>query len=65
MITIERCSCGHHGCKDYWLVGIGKFVQGSGFTKTEAQRIADLLNAQPADKPFDVGRYIDDEEEYD
>lgn len=44
MITIEHCQCGHPTCKDYWLSGIGKFVQGSGFDKEDAQRIADLLN---------------------
>jgi len=46
MITIERCKCGSNYCKDYWLVGIGKFVQGSGFTKEEAKKIADLLNKE-------------------
>lgn len=46
-ITFERCGCGHPSCKDYWLVGIGKFVQGSGFTLEEAERIADLLNDEP------------------
>lgn len=43
-ITIEPCCCGYPTCKDYWLVGVGKFVQGSGFDKEEAQHIADLLN---------------------
>lgn len=51
MITIEQCCCGFKGrdgtgCKTYWLVGIGHFCQGSGFTKEEAQRIADALNKQ-------------------
>lgn len=56
MITIEQCKCGFkgrngQGCKDYWLVGVGKFCQGSGFTRDEAQNIANLLNAQAeADK---------------
>ena len=45
MITIEKCLCGHRSCQDYWLVGIGSFCQGSGFSQAEAQRIADLLNA--------------------
>ena len=45
-ITITKCSCGHRGCRDWWLSGIGKFVQGSGFDQDEAQRIADALNAQ-------------------
>ena len=43
-IEIMRCSCGHAGCSDYWLCGIGKFVQGSGFEKDEAQMIAALVN---------------------
>jgi hypothetical protein len=43
-VRIKSCTCGQRGCSDYWLVGIGKFVQGSGFTYAEAQRIADLLN---------------------
>lgn len=38
-ITTERCKCGHKSCQDVWLVGIGKFVQGSGFTQEEADRI--------------------------
>jgi NTP pyrophosphatase (non-canonical NTP hydrolase) len=44
MITIEKCPCGYKGCSDYHLVGIGTFVQGSGFTKREAETIANLLN---------------------
>lgn len=44
MIRVEKCSCGHSACHDYWLVGIGKFMQGSGFTETDANRIARLLN---------------------
>lgn len=43
-VTIEPYSCGHTACKDYWLVGVGKFNQGSGFTKREATRIASLIN---------------------
>jgi hypothetical protein len=43
-ITVEKCSCGHRACRDYWLVGVGKFVEGSGFLKTEAELIANLLN---------------------
>ena len=38
-IGIAQCCCGHASCKDYWLTGIGKFVQGSGFTKVEAERL--------------------------
>lgn len=44
MITVEKCLCGHVACSDYHLVGIGKFVQGSGFTKREAAHIAKMLN---------------------
>lgn len=49
MITIKQCPCPYTNCRDYHLVGIGKFVQGSGFTKEEAQHIADLLNAEGYD----------------
>lgn len=49
MITVEKCPCGFKGCRDYHLVGIGKFVQGSGFTKEEAEQIAALLNVQQED----------------
>jgi hypothetical protein len=48
MIKIQKCLCGR--CNDYWLVGIGSFVQGSGFTQREAQKIADLLNAADAEQ---------------
>lgn len=47
-ITVMQCQCGYPRCRDYWLVGVGKFVQGSGFTKVEAEHIASLLNANPA-----------------
>lgn len=50
-IGIEKCCCGHAGCRDYWLTGIGKFNQGSGFTKEEAENIAALLNVAPAPTP--------------
>lgn len=43
-ISIEPCSCGHPSCRYYWLVGVGSFVQGSGFDKDTAQLIADTLN---------------------
>lgn len=48
-ITIEKCKCEHASCKDYWLVGIGDFVQGSGFTLEEAQYIAELINGDRQD----------------
>ena len=44
MITVQKCSCDHPNCQYYWLKGIGSFVQGSGFTKEEAEKIAKLLN---------------------
>lgn len=44
MITVEKCPCGR--CSDYHLVGVGHFVEGSGFTKEEAENIAELLNWQ-------------------
>lgn len=46
-ITVEKCCCGHPSCKDYWLVGVGKFNQGSGFTQNVAYLIASLLNDVP------------------
>lgn len=52
MIKTEKCSCGDFGCTTYWLVGIGHFIQGSGFTETEAKHIADLLNREPP--PLDI-----------
>ena len=54
MITIEQCQCGYSNCRDYWLVGAGKFCQGSGFEKEESQRIADLLNADTPASPEDA-----------
>jgi len=50
-IGIEPCSCGHRSCRDFWLVGIGKFVQGSGFTRAEAELIAKLLNEHRSLEP--------------
>lgn len=50
VITVERCRCGFKNdsgelaCSTYWLVGVGHFVQGSGFTKEEAERVAAILN---------------------
>jgi hypothetical protein len=44
MITIEQCKCPYENCRDWWLVGAGHFVQGSGFTKEQAAWIAALLN---------------------
>lgn len=43
-ITVVKCLCGHPSCEQYWLQGVGQFVQGSGFSKREATLIADLLN---------------------
>ncbi len=45
----EPCRCGHPSCKNWWLTGVGGFVQGSGFTEDEADRIVDLLNAVDPD----------------
>lgn len=57
MITIEQCSCGDPICSVYTLVGIGMFYQGSGFTRDEAQRIADLLNREPPALDIDSKLY--------
>ena len=42
--SIEKCPCGHQCCQDYHLKGIGHFVQGSGFSKEDAELIVRLLN---------------------
>lgn len=35
----EQCPCGHPCCKKWFMTGIGDFVQGSGFTEEEADKI--------------------------
>ncbi|MGQ7794487.1 hypothetical protein ACUN0C_18945 [Faunimonas sp. B44] len=42
-IGYEKCPCGV--CSKYFLTGIGDFVQGSGFTLEEAERVVTALNA--------------------
>ncbi len=44
-IGIERCKCSYKNCPDRWLTGIGKFVQGSGFTQEEAELIVAALDS--------------------
>jgi hypothetical protein len=44
-IGMERCCCGHPSCQTWWLTGIGSFVQSSGFTKPEAERIVAALQS--------------------
>ena len=51
-VGTEKCWCGK--CQDYWLTGVGKFCQGSGFTKEVAEEIADLLNKEKEYKLNDV-----------
>jgi hypothetical protein len=46
MITVERCKCNHPNCRSFWLVGVGQFVQGSGFLEADAILIAKLLNGE-------------------
>ena len=41
----EKCRCGDSACDTWWLTGVGHFVQGSGFTKKEAEEIIDALNS--------------------
>lgn len=48
-ITIEQCKCDYSACRQYWLVGIGSFVQGSGFSKKEAEYISALINGDRED----------------
>lgn len=47
-ITTERCAdyCGHPSCNKVWLVGMGSFVQGSGFTPEEAEEIVHAVNSR-------------------
>lgn len=47
-VTVQQCCCGYPACQDHWLVGLGKFVQGSGFTREQAERVAELVNADEA-----------------
>lgn len=58
-ITVQRCQCGHKSCPDYWLVGVGKFVQGSGFTLADAEEIARFYNDDVAPAQF---RYFENQE---
>jgi hypothetical protein len=46
MITVERCRCTHPECRAFWLIGVGMFNQGSGFTEADAIKIAKLLNGE-------------------
>lgn len=46
-VGVEHCCCASPRCRDFWLTGAGKFVQGSGFTQADAEHIAALLNAYP------------------
>lgn len=45
-IGVEPCPCGQ--CSDFHLKGIGRFNQGSGFNKADADLIAALLNQHRA-----------------
>lgn len=56
----EKCMCGHTSCKDWWLTGIGKFVQGSGFTEDEADRIIMALSARNTVAPSVVSAMYDE-----
>lgn len=42
-ILIEKCPCGSKDCKDWHIVGFGKFVQGSGFSRWEAETLVEAL----------------------
>lgn len=44
LVAHDGCPCGHPSCKDRHLIGIGKFVQGSGFTPEEAQEVCWAIN---------------------
>lgn len=45
-ISHVACPCGNAYCRDRHLVGIGKFVQGSGFDGEEAERIVTAMNRE-------------------
>ena len=53
-VEVQWCGdyCGSPHCRKYWLTRVGSFYQGSGFSKKEAERIAELINADE-DFPFD------------
>ncbi len=40
IIEVKKCPCRFEKCSDYHLEGVGKFIQGSGFTKEEADFFA-------------------------
>lgn len=46
MITVTRCTCGYPTCRAFWLVGVGAFDHGSGFSEADAIKIAKLLNGE-------------------
>lgn len=48
-VTVEKCLCGHSGCSTWWLAGIGRFVQGIGFTEIEARDLALAYNTMFAE----------------
>lgn len=43
MIGIRKCPCGHRACRIHYLVGIGSFYEGSGFSLEDAQEIVTAL----------------------
>ena len=49
MIGKEPCPCGNRSCNKWFLTGIGHFVQGSGFTEAEADRIIGALSLPEGD----------------
>lgn len=44
----EKCKCGHAACGTWWLTGVGRFVQGGGFSENEAKDIVRKLGAHDA-----------------
>lgn len=48
-LSYKKCPCGDTYCKDFHLVGIGKFVQGSGFTEADAAKILHSLKMAEED----------------
>ncbi len=41
----KKCSCGGEHCRDFWIIPPGRFVQGSGFSKSDADFLTLACNS--------------------
>ena len=41
-----KCPCGHSSCRNWFVAPVAAF-QGVGFTKLQAEAVAELLNTRP------------------